>query len=43
MSKLLSLTVEIAMALNNRSRVRQIVYLVLVFGCLAALISFITT
>jgi hypothetical protein len=27
------------MSLNNRSRLRQIVYLVLVFGCLVALVG----
>jgi hypothetical protein len=29
------------MALNNRSRPRQIIYLILVFGCLIALVEYI--
>ena len=30
------------MSLNNRSRIRQIVYLVLAFGCLVALVGILT-
>lgn len=31
------------MSLNNRSRSRQVVYLVLVFGCLVAFVGFIAS